>query len=93
MNEPRIRNRFTSMAELAAHAPLLVQALNRVGSRRRRARAARVAQSAGWFGAGIALGTGLAALLTPASGSEMRRRLSTQARRVREYVAPAEDRA
>lgn len=93
MNELHGRNRFAALADLAAQAPHMVQLLNRVGQRRRRARAARVAQSAGWFGAGIALGTGLAALLTPKSGPELRRRLSTQARRVRNYVAPAEDRA
>lgn len=88
MNNHPVRNRILSLADLAAQAPIVFQLLKRVGLQRRRARAARVAQRAGWFGAGIAVGTGLATLLTPNSGPEMRRRLSSRARRVREYVAP-----
>jgi hypothetical protein len=88
MNDHRIRNRFVTLADLAAQAPQMYQLLNRVGLQRRRHRATRVAQSAGWFGAGVALGTGIATLLTPESGPEMRRRLSKRAQRVREYVAP-----
>jgi hypothetical protein len=85
------------LADLAAHAPSLYQHLaayapsmyelwGRFGRQRRRHRAARVAQSAAWFGAGIAVGSGLATMLTP--NSEMRRRLTTSARRMREYLAP-----
>jgi hypothetical protein len=88
MNNHRVRNGIISLAEVAAQAPQLYQLLNRIGLQRRRQRAARVAQRVGWFGAGVAVGTGLAALLTPESGPEIRRRLSSQARRVREYVAP-----
>jgi hypothetical protein len=91
MNDHRIRNRFVSLADLAAQAPQIYQLLGRVGLQRRRARAARMAQSAGWFGAGIAVGTGIAALLTPSSGPELRRRLSKRAQRVRDYVAPSQD--
>ena len=91
MNDHRIRNRFVTLADLAAQAPQMYQLLNRVGLQRRRTRATRVAQSAGWFGAGVALGTGIATLLTPESGPEMRRRLSKRARRVRDYVAPREN--
>ena len=88
MNDHRVRNRISSLADLAAaQGPQLYQLLNRIGGMRRRRRAARIAQGAGWFGAGIAVGTGLAALLTPESGPEMRRRLSSRARRMREYVA------
>ena len=89
MNDHRVRNRVFSLADLAAaQGPQLYQLLNRIGNMRRRRRAARIAQSAGWFGAGVAVGTGLAALLTPESGPEIRRRLSSRARRVRDYVAP-----
>jgi hypothetical protein len=89
MNNHPVRNRIVSLADLAvAQAPQVYQLLNRVGIQRRRTRAALVAQRAGWFGAGIAVGTGLATLLTPTTGPEMRRRLSSRARRVREYVAP-----
>jgi hypothetical protein len=91
MNDHRIRNRFVSLADLATQAPQLYQLLGRVGLQRRRARAARVARSAGWFGAGVAVGTGIAALLTPNSGPELRRRLSQRAQRVRDYVAPREN--
>jgi hypothetical protein len=66
----------------------MYQLLSRVRFDRRRTRAARLAQSAGWFGAGLAVGTGIATLLTPNSGPEMRRRLSKRAQRVRNYVAP-----
>jgi hypothetical protein len=84
-----VRDRIVSLADLAvSQAPQMYQLLNRVGLQRRRTRAIRVAQRAGWFGAGIAVGTSLATLLMPNSGPEMRRRLSTRARRVREYVAP-----
>jgi hypothetical protein len=88
MNNDPVRNRIVSLADLAAQAPNLDLLLSRVGALRRRRRAARVAQHAGWFGAGIALGTGLATLLTPSTGPEMRRRLSARAQRVRDYVAP-----
>jgi hypothetical protein len=89
MNDHRVRNRIFSLADLAAaQGPQLVQLLSRIGGMQRRRRAARIARSAGWFGAGVAVGTGLAALLTPESGPEIRRRLSSRARRMREYVAP-----
>lgn len=87
MNNPR--SRIMSLADLAAHqVPTVHQLLSRVGMQRRRSRAVRAAQRAGWFGAGVAVGTGLAMLLTPNTGPEMRRRLSSRARRVREYVVP-----
>ena len=90
MNDHQVRNRIVSLAGLAAtQAPQLYERLSRIGSQRRQRRqAVRVAQSAGWFGAGVVLGTGLAALLTPNSGPEMRRRLFSRAQRVRDYVAP-----
>lgn len=89
MNDHPVRNRIVSLADLAAQAPQLYQLLSRVGlQRRRRRQAVRVAQRAGWFSAGVVVGTGLATLLTPNSGRETRQRLSSQARRVREYVAP-----
>ena len=89
MNDHRVRNRIVSLADVAAaQGPQLYQLLSRVGGMKRRRRATRIAQSAGWFGAGVAVGTGLAALLTPESGPEIRRRLSSRARQVRDYVAP-----
>ena len=82
--------RISSLATLAAHAaPSTAELLRWVGLQRRRTRMARFAQGAGWFGAGVALGGGLALLLTPQSGAETRRRLAGQAQRAREYVAPA----
>lgn len=87
MNTHTVRNRIGSLADLAAQAPNLYQLVSRVSAQRRRQRASRVAQRAGWLGAGLALGAGLTTLLTPSTGPEMRRRLSARAQRVREYVA------
>jgi hypothetical protein len=89
MNDRRVRNRIVSLADVAAQAPNVYHLLNRLGAQRRRRRAAQTARSIGWFGAGIAVGTGLAALFAPNSGAETRRRLSVRARRVRDYVAPS----
>ncbi len=80
------RSALNSLAALAAHAPSAAEALRWVGLQRSRG---RMAKSAGWFGAGVALGGGLALLLAPHSGTETRRRLSGQAQRARDYVAPA----
>ncbi len=79
---------ISSLATLAAHAPSTAELLRWVGLQRRRNRMARIAQGASWFGVGVAVGGGLALLLTPHSGSEMRRRLGGQAQRAREYVTP-----
>ncbi len=84
------RSTVSSLAALAAHAPNAAELLRWVGLQRRQSRTARWAQGAGWFGAGVALGGGLALLLTPQSGAEMRRRLSGQAQRVRDAVAPVQ---
>ena len=87
MNHDQARRRIMSFADLAtAQAPNLYHLLSRVGALRRRRRAARIAQNAGWFGAGVVVGTGVATLLMPSSGAEMRRRVSTGARRMRQYV-------
>lgn len=82
------RSTINSLAALAAHAPSAAEALRWVGLQRSRSRVTRLAQGVGLFGAGVALGGGLALLLAPHSGSEMRRRLSGQAQRARDYVAP-----
>lgn len=83
------RSTLGSLVTLAANAPSANEMLRWVGLQRRRNRISRIAQGAGWFGAGVAIGSGLALLLTPHTGPEMRRRLSGQAQRAREYVAPA----
>lgn len=88
MNRHPVRNRVSSLAALAAQAPNLYRLVNRVGAQRRRRRAASFAERAGWLGAGLALGAGVATLLTPKTGAEMRHRLSARAQRVRAYVAP-----
>jgi hypothetical protein len=83
-------DRMSSLASLAAtHAPSAADLLRYVGLQRRRTRLTRFAQSAGWFGAGIAIGGGLALLLAPQNGAETRRRLAGQAQRARDYVASA----
>ena len=50
-----------------------------------------MARNAGWFGMGVAVGAGLSSLLAQGGGQQLRERLSTQARRVRDYVAPVEN--
>lgn len=81
--------RVGSLAALAAaNAPNAAELLRWVGLQRRRTRMTRLARGAGWFSAGVALGGGLALLLTPQTGPEMRRRLAAQAKQARDYVAP-----
>ena len=91
MNDHAIRNRFSSLASLAAQAPHMYDLLYRVGLQRRRTRAARMARDAGWFGAGVAVGAGLGALLSQGNGQQIREKISTQARRVRDYVASSQE--
>jgi hypothetical protein len=90
MNDHPFRNRFSTIAGLAAQAPHMYDLLHRIGLERRRARASQVARSAGWFGAGLAVGAGLSSLLSQGGGQQLRERLGEKARRVREYVAPVE---
>ena len=82
---------MTTFAHLASQAPAAYELLNRIGLQRRRHRATRVAARAGWLGAGIALGGGLALLFSPRSGPELRERLGEQAKRARDYVVPRAD--
>ena len=88
MNDHPFRNRFSALAGLAAQAPNVYELLHRVGLERRRARASQMARSAGWFGAGLAVGAGLSSLLSQGGGQQLRERLGEKARRVRDYVAP-----
>jgi hypothetical protein len=93
MNDHRIRNRFSTLAGLAAQAPQMYDLLHRVGIQRRRHRNYQMARSAGWFGAGVAVGAGLTSLLSQGGGQQLKERISTQARRVRDYVATTEESA
>jgi hypothetical protein len=77
-----------TLANLAAHAPAWYDLLNQVGLQRRQTLAYRAAARAGWIGLGVLAGGGLAILLTPRSGPEMRERLGQQAQRARDYVTP-----
>lgn len=77
-----------TLAQMTSQAPLAYELLRRVGLERRRSATLQAASCAGWLGLGIAIGGGLALLLTPRSGPEMRERLGAQARRARDYVAP-----
>jgi hypothetical protein len=77
-----------TIASLASQAPMAYELLRRIGLERRRSRAIRAATYAGWLGVGLALGGGLAMLLTPRSGPQMRERLGEQGKRARDYVAP-----
>lgn len=88
MNMPLTRNRISTLADLASQVPNAYNLVSRVQSYRRRQRALGFAQRAGWFAAGMAVGSGLTTLLAPNSGAEMRRRVQAGAHKVREYVAP-----
>ncbi len=88
MSKHVVRNSIGSLAEIATQAPHLYKMLSQVGAQRRRQRVARVARDAGWLGAGLVVGAGLVALLTPKTGTQIRRRLSEEANRVREYIKP-----
>jgi len=78
---------MTTMSNLASYAPSAYELLQRIGLERRRSRAMRAATRAGWIGVGMAMGSGLAFLLSSRNGRE---RIAETARRAREYVAPSE---
>ncbi|MEZ4334780.1 MAG: YtxH domain-containing protein [Myxococcota bacterium] len=78
----------TGLSNLATLLPATNELLHRVGLQRRRSRARRTARAAGLFGAGALVGTGIAMLLTPKSGRQVRREIGERARSVKEYVRP-----
>ncbi|HEU4430238.1 MAG TPA: YtxH domain-containing protein [Myxococcota bacterium] len=82
---------MSSLATLAALAPATSDVLHWIGLQRRQSRLNSLAYGAAWFGAGVAVGSAAALLLTPQSGPEMRRRLRGQAERARDYVAAQTD--
>lgn len=84
-----VRKSIRTLTDLANQAPHLYKMVNHIGEeRRRRRRASSTARHAGLVGAGLMLGAGLAALFTPVTGAQTRRRISDQAMRFRDYVAP-----
>jgi hypothetical protein len=80
-----------TLANLASHAPSAYDLLYRIGLERRRSRAIRAASRAGWLGVGMAVGGGLALLLAPRAGSEIREALGEKAKRARSYMAPRDE--
>lgn len=88
MSNQILRNTIGSLAELASQAPHLYEMVSQVGSLRRRQRVNRAVRAAGWLGAGLVVGAGAAMLLSPKSGPWMRQRLSAEALRLRDSVAP-----
>ncbi len=86
-NDQSRTGRWMALASLSAQAPAAYELVRQIGLLRWRRRAARAAERAGWFGAGAALGGGLALLLAPRNGRELRRRLASHARRARGSVA------
>jgi hypothetical protein len=88
MSKHGVRNSIESLAEIANQAPHLYKLMSDVGAQRRQRRVARIARDAGWLGAGLVAGAGIVALLTPKTGPEVRRDISDQASRVREYIKP-----
>jgi hypothetical protein len=88
MSNHVVRNSLASIAELANHTPDLYKMLSRVAGQRRRQRTARILQNGAWIGAGLVVGAGLATLLSPTTGAQVRRQIANRAERVRRYVAP-----
>lgn len=88
MSNHVVRNSLASIAELANHAPDLYKMLSQVAGQRRRQRTARLLQNGAWLGAGLVVGAGLATLLSPTTGAQVRHQLATRAERVRRYIAP-----
>jgi len=86
MSNHIVRNSIGSLAQVVSQAPHLYDALGRLSSLRRRHRAARVAKHAAWLGAGLVLGAGLATLLSPRTGKQVRRQISDQAKQARDYI-------
>jgi hypothetical protein len=81
-----LRHSLHVLSDLAARAPRFDGIVSTAGQRRRR-RTKRVAREAGWLGAGLVLGAGLTSLFTPNTGAEVRKRLSDQGMRLREFIA------
>ena len=77
-----------TIASFASLAPQAYGLLHRIRPNRRRSRAHRVGSRAGWIGVGMAVGSGLALLLAPRSGPEMRERLGEKGKRAQDYLAP-----
>lgn len=80
----------TGLSNLATLLPATNELLYHVGLQRRRSRARRTAQAVGLFGAGALFGTGIAMLLAPKSGRQVRREIGERARSVKAYVRPEE---
>jgi hypothetical protein len=87
MSNHIVRNSIGSLAEIAQQTPQLYRMLSQVAGQSRRRRTARIIQNGAWLGAGLVVGAGLAALLSPTTGAQVRRRLAYGAERVRGYVA------
>jgi hypothetical protein len=85
MNNP-LRHSLHALADLTAQSPRLQKFVSS-GARRRRRRTNQIAREAGWLGAGLVVGAGLTSLFTPSTGAEVRKRLSNQAMRLREFMA------
>jgi len=75
-----------NLSQLSNQIPTVLALAERVGLQRRRSLRRRRAERAGYFGAGLALGSGLAVLLSPKSGPETRSRLRARLDQAREYV-------
>lgn len=80
-----------ALSQIASSAPALYDLARKVGLDYRRVRALRTASRLGWAAAGIAVGGGVALLLAPRSGAEVRAQLATRAQRAKEYVVPPKD--
>ena len=74
------------LSTLSHQWPAALHLAERVGLYRQRTLRRRRIERAGLFGAGLAIGSGLAVLLAPRSGPETRRRLRSRLEDAREYV-------
>jgi len=80
------RNLMHALANASTRLPAAYELFRWIGMQRRRSRAARTARYAALLGTGALLGGGVAALVTPRSGAQLRSLLGSKARRARDYV-------
>lgn len=79
------------MSKLAGSLPAAEDIIRALGLPPRRGAGAEMAPSLALFGAGLLVGAGLALLLAPTSGRELREEISERANELRERVGAAAD--
>ena len=74
------------LSDLSNQIPTALTLAERIGLHHRQTLRRRRMTQAGLFGAGLAIGSGLAVLLAPRSGPETRRRIRERVEEAKDYV-------